>query len=138
MWHIQSWTVTRPDFYTASHKHSAPKKAHSRPYKTRFIVHIYCRRSLFLRHSCAYVCTHCDNERIWYYNDGTHCECTTKYGFANINFEWNVANMRLFSSRDHEFLIRKTSAKVNGSPLQKFPPRETTRYTVYNMHNCSL
>ena len=33
----------------------------------------------------------------------THCECMTNYGFIHVSFVQNVAHVRLFSIRAHEF-----------------------------------
>ena len=52
----------------------------------------------------SYTHTRGDHARIHNYNDGTHFECTTNYGFTHVSFVQNVAHVRLFSSRAREFL----------------------------------
>ena len=74
------------------------------PYKTRFFVHIHCRKSWILRHSCMYTRKRGDHAQIQDYNDSTHYRGTTNYAFTHVSLVWNVAHMRLFSSRAHEFL----------------------------------
>ena len=44
--------------------------------------------------------------------EGTFCECMTNYSLTNVNFVQNVTHVRFFSSRDHEFLNQKMSAKA--------------------------
>ena len=55
-----------------------------------------------LVHRSIYV--HVVTMRTQDYNDGTHYECMTNYGFTHVSFVRNVAYVRFFSSRACEFL----------------------------------
>ena len=78
------------------------------------------------RHSCTYIRIHGDHAQIQDYNDGTHCECTTDYGFTHVSFIRSVAHMRFFSSRAPEFYkLGKFLLKlIRVHHLGKFAPRE--------------
>ena len=53
------------------------------------------------------------------YNDNAHHECTTNYSFTHVNFVWNVAHMRFFTSWACEFLNWQISAKAKGLSFGK-------------------
>ena len=68
------------------------------------------------------------------YNDNAHHECTTNYSFTHVNFVWNVAHMRFFTSWACEFLNWQISAKAKGLSFGKiytngkFTPTKITHY----------
>ena len=73
-------------------------------------------------HACG------DHARIQNYNNGTHCGCMTNYGFNHVNFVRNVAHVRLFSSRVHEFLNQEKFYLLKLSP-------HIPCINIYRLHN---
>ena len=94
--HIDSF-VSWPDTHTASNKHARNRSGHTRQDSLctytvedfKFLdtlVHIYVCVMTIHRHKTII------------YNDSTHCERMTNYGFTHVNFVKKVAYIRFFCS----------------------------------------
>ena len=76
-----------PDAYTASDKCPVLEMGLAIRDLDSLCTYVYALENLgFIDTHVHNTCTCGDHARIQDYNDGTHCKCTTNYGFTHVSF----------------------------------------------------